>query len=218
MEETGKPKRAYHSQRREEQAQETRRRILAAALKLFSRHGYSGATIEAIAQEAGVSPLTVFSAFGNKRTILARLLDLSVGGDEQPIPLLQRPEQQMVLQEPDPEQQIRQFAAGISNILERVSPVFEIMRMAAKTEPEIAGMVNQMLERRMRNLGVFVQSLSAHARLRMEEAQATETVWSIAGPDLYRLLTVDRGWTKEQFVQWLGDTLVRLLLEQVMSG
>jgi len=214
MVQADKPKRKYHSKRRQEQARETRQRILVAALKLFSEHGYAGATIEAIAQEAGVAPLTVFAIFGNKRSILAGLIKVSVGGDDQPIPLLQRPGPQSVLQEKDPTRQIYRFAGDITDILERVAPVFEIMRMAAKTEPEIADMLKNILEDRLYNLGIFVQHVSANSDLRegLDEAEATEIVWSIASPEVYRLLTVDRGWSKERFSEWLGDTLTRLLL------
>jgi AcrR family transcriptional regulator len=214
MAEKERTKRKYHSSRRQEQAQETRQRILAAALKLFSTHGYAGATVEAIAQEAGVAPLTIYAGFGNKRSILASLIDVSVGGDERPIPLLQRPGPQSVLREKNPTRQIHDFAADISNILERVAPLFEIMRMAAKTETEIAEMLKSILEKRLHNIGVFVQHVSANTSLRegLDNFQATELVWAIASPEVYRLLTVDRGWSKARFSIWLGDTLTRLLL------
>jgi hypothetical protein len=88
------------------------------------------------------------------------------------------------------------------------------MRMAAKTEPEITELISNILEERLQNLGVFVQYLSAHNDLRegLDDSQATEIVWTIASPDVYRLLTVERGWSKERFSQWLGDALTRLLL------
>ena len=209
-----KPKRQYRSSRRQEQAKETRGRILAAGLKLFSKHGYAGATMEAIAEEAGVALLTVYATFGNKRSILADLISVSVSGDDQPIPLLQRTGPQSVLEEKDPFRQIHLFAVDITEILKRVAPVFEIMRMAAKTEPEIAEMLVNILGKRLRNLGVFVQTLAANTDLRdgLDVPGATETVWTIASPEVYRLLTVDRGWTKERFAQWLGDSLTRLLL------
>ena len=209
-----KPKRQYHSDRRQEQARETRARILTAALRLFSKHGYAGASIEAVAQEAGVAPLTVYTIFGNKRSILAGLISISVGGDDQPIPLLQRSGPQSVLQEKDPIRQINLFAADITGILDRVAPVFEIMRMAAKTEPEIAELLANILEERLRNLGVFVQHVSQNTNLRdgLDVSQATEIVWTVASPEVYQLLTRDRGWSKERFSQWLGDTLSRLLL------
>lgn len=214
METSDQPKRKYHSTRRQEQAHETRRRILLAALKLFSTYGYAGATIEMIAQEAGVASLTIFSIFTNKRTLLSALVGFSVGGDEQPVMLLNRPGPQAVLKETDPARQITLFAEDISIILERVSPVIEIVRIAAKTEPELAELLHDLLERRFRNLGVFVEHVAANSQLRdgLDFTKATEIVWSIASPEIYRLLTIDRGWSKDRFSQWLGEVLSRLLL------
>ncbi len=207
-------KRPYHSTRRRAQAGETRRQILEAARRLFAERGYSGATIEAIAQEAGVAAETIFAIFGNKRTILANLISLSVAGDDQPIPLLQRPGPQNVLQERDPRRQLQLFAQDISTILQRVAPVFEIMRMAAKTEPDIAELLKNLLEERLQNLAAFVQRLSAHTALRpgLDDAQAAEIVWTIASPEVFILLTMDRGWSRERYAAWLGDALARLLL------
>jgi len=207
-------KRAYRSSRRAEQAKETKRRILDAALTLFGRNGYSGATIETIAQEAGVSPLTVYSSFGTKSSLLSALVAVLVAGDEQPLPLLQRPGPQAVLNEGDPFVKIRRFAADISDILERVAPMFAVMRTAARTEPEIATLLAERLEARYQNLLAFVRSLMANTALRegLDEEAATTTVWAMTSPDMYMLLTGDRRWSKARFSQWLGDSLVRLLL------
>lgn len=46
-----------------------RNAILAAAKTLFLEHGYSGASMDAIAAGAGVSKLTVYSHFGDKETL-----------------------------------------------------------------------------------------------------------------------------------------------------
>lgn len=209
-----KPKRRYNSTRRKAQARETRLKIVEAARKLFTEYGYTGATIESIAQEASVSPETIYAVFGNKRAILTRLIDLSVGGDDEPIPLLERPGPQAVLQEREPHQQLRLFAQDISTILERVTPIFEIMRLAAKTEPDIADLLENLLNERLHNMEAFVQSLSKYSALRdgLAATQASETIWTLTSPEVFRLLTVDRGWSIEQYNQWLADALIRLLL------
>ena len=209
-----KSKRPYNSTRRQAQARETRRRIIEAARRLFAEYGYTGATIEAIAREAGVAPETIFATFGNKRAILTALIDVAVGGDEQPIPLLQRPGPQTVLQEHDPVRQLQLFAEDISAILERVAPVFAIMRVAAKTEPDIAELLKNLLEERLRNLATVAQSLSAQHALRedLTVEQTAEIIWAITSPEVFGLLTVDRGWSRERYVHWLSDTLIRLLL------
>ncbi len=181
---------------------------------LFTEYGYAGATIDAIAQEAGVAPETIFATFGNKQSILAALIDVAVGGDDQPIPLLQRSGPQTVLQEPDPDRLLQLFATDISGILERVAPVFAIMRVAAKTEPDIAELLKNLLEERLRNLE---RSLNVCRRRmlyarNLNVAQAAEIIWTITSPEVFSLLTIDRGWAKDQYVRWLGDTLARLLL------
>jgi AcrR family transcriptional regulator len=207
-------KRPYNSTRRQAQAQETRRQILEAAQKLFLERGYSGASIGAIAEAAGVAPETVFAIFGNKRTILARLIDIAVGGDEQPIPLLERPGPQAVLHEVDPVRQLHRFTQDISQILERVAPLFEVLHLAAKTEPEINPLLKNILQNRMQNMEAFTASLAAHRAMRdgLDERQAAEIVWAITSPELFNLLRSDRAWSRERYVAWLGDTLSRLLL------
>lgn len=98
------------------------------------------------AGQAPVSSETVYAVFGNKRNILSSLIDVTVGGDGRPIPLLQRVGPQAVLQENDPVHLLQLFAQDISGILERIAPVFEIIRMAAKTESEIADLLENLLD------------------------------------------------------------------------
>lgn len=214
MAKSRKPKRQYNSTRRQAQARENRRQVIEAARRLFVEYGYAGATIDAIAREAGVAPETIFAAFGNKQSILAALIDVAVGGDDQPIPLLQRPGPQTVLQEPDPSRLLQLFAEDMSGILERVAPVFAIMRVAAKTEPGIAELLKNLLEERLHHLATVAQRLSAQKALRedLDVAQAAEIIWTMTSPEVFSLLTVDRGWPRERYARWLGDALARLLL------
>jgi AcrR family transcriptional regulator len=210
MSESKKSKRPYNSARRQAQARETRLKIIEAARGLFTEYGYAGATIEAIAQQAGVAPETIYAVFGSKRAILERLIDISVGGNDAPIPLLERPGPQAVLRERDPRRQLRLFAADISGILARVAPLFEVMRAAAKTEPEIDELLQSILQQRLHT----IESSVGHMALRegLTEAGAAETVWALSSPEIYCLLTVDRGWTRDAYIDWLGDSLIRLLL------
>ena len=208
------PKRKYNSSHRKAQARQTRLQITEAAHRLFLERGYAGATIEAIAQEAGVAQETVYSIFGSKRKILAFLLDISVGGDDQPTRILDRPEQQAVLHDTDQKRQLAMFAKGITEIMSRAAPVFEIMRGAAKLEPEIAELIQNMLEERLQNMTRFVGNVAANGPLRdgLDEAEAGEVVWAMTSPELFQLLTVDRGWATEKYAQWLANALTRLLL------
>ena len=52
----------------------TRQRIVDAALKVFSKYGYQGATTRAIAKEAGVNEVTLFRHFGSKQKLFAEMI------------------------------------------------------------------------------------------------------------------------------------------------
>ena len=73
--ESDEKKRSYHSRVRQRQAEETHRRILAAAGSLFASHGYAETTLEAIAETAEVSPKTIAAVFGSKRALLAAVIN-----------------------------------------------------------------------------------------------------------------------------------------------
>ena len=70
----GERRGGYRSPLRKERAADTRRRIAAAALELFTEHGFGGTTVAAIAERAGVSAQTVYATFGSKGAILRALL------------------------------------------------------------------------------------------------------------------------------------------------
>ncbi len=207
-------KRTYNSSRRKEGALETRRQIVEAARELFLSRGYTGATIEAIADRARVAPETIYATFGNKRAILSRLVEVSLVGIDPPIPLLERPRPRAIDQETDQSRQIELFAEDMYEIMGRMAPLFELIRSAARTEPEIAELLKRMLEARIQGMSVFVRTLIKNGPLRpgLTAEAAAETVWAVSSGEVFTLLTVNRGWDEGQYKKWLTDALIRLLL------
>jgi len=207
-------KRPYNSNRRKAQARQTRLLIIAAARQLFFQNGYAGTTIEAIAGQAGVAPETVYSVFGNKLAILSALVDVSVVGDDEPIPLLQRPDIQAARQETDPHHLLQKFARDVYDVMQRMSPVFALLGATAKAEPEIATLRRRLLAERLQGMTFLVEMLARIAPLRPEitSERAAETVWALSSAEVFQLLTIERGWSQAQYIDWLVDALERLLL------
>ena len=207
-------KRRYNSERRRAAARETHRRILEAALRLFVTQGYAATTIAATAQEAGVALETVYAIFHNKRTVLARLVDVTIVGDDEPVPLLERAGPQQVLREDDRRRQIALFAREIRQIMGRVGVLFWVMRVAAGTEPEIAALLQTVLQQRRAGMAFFVGALLRTGPLRGDQdaEQAADSVWALTSPDVYRLLTVERAWSADVYEMWLVRTLESTLL------
>ena len=128
MVEPVKPKRRYHSPRRQQQAAATRRSILEAAQRLFEQHGYAATTMEAIADEAGVALKTVYVAFVTKSGVLRGLWDLLLKGDETEAAVAERPWYREVIEEPDPERQLRLNARNSRVVKQRIAAMLEVIR------------------------------------------------------------------------------------------
>ena len=90
MSKSVKPQRTYRSERRRQQAAQTRERVLEAACALFVERGFDGATIAAIADRAGVAAETVYATFANKRMLLGELVRQAVRGED-PSPVVEQP-------------------------------------------------------------------------------------------------------------------------------
>src|SRR5919198_4307899 len=116
-----KPRRSYHSPRRQQQAAATRRAILEAAQRLFERDGYPATTMEAIAAEAGVALKTVYVAFTTKSGLLRALWDLLLKGDQDEAAVAERPWYREVVAEPDPERQLRLNARNACVVKQRIA-------------------------------------------------------------------------------------------------
>ena len=188
--------------------------MLDAAQRVFAERGYASATIEAIASEAGVAVDTVYAGFGSKRGLLSALMDARVGGDDEPVDLLERSGPQAVRREPDQRRQVQAFAKDITSIIERARPVDDIMRGAAAVDSEIAALRARIQEQRFQNMLKFVSWIEANGPLGggMSREPAAAIVWSLTSPEMHRLLRVDRGWTVERYTGWLADTLTLTLL------
>lgn len=207
--------RRYDSSRRRAAAVERRRGILRAAADLFLADGYAKTTIAAIASRAGVSEDLIFTLFGNKRGVLKAVMDVAVGGDDADIPLLEREGPQAVRASTDQQEQIRLFCAGITAQLDRLVPYNELIRTAAEVEPEIAALHEDLHLRQRRTAMTTVASwIAANGPLRdgLSVEQAAATIWTLASPEVYRMLTRHWSWTSHQYQQWLELLLHTALL------
>lgn len=205
-------RRRYQSTRRQEQAEETRQKVLAAAARLFRERGYEGASIAAIAGAAGVSEETIYGRFRNKRALVGELLAGAVrGSDPRPVPEQEGPRALAVAT--DQREQLRIFAADISVRLERAAPLLAVVAGAARAEPELAELVARAHADRLANLRVVVDALARNGTLRVPKKEAAETVWALTSPELHQLLVHERGWSRTRYRDWLADSLAALLLE-----
>lgn len=201
---------------RAEKARRTRQRMTDAATRLFTERGWTGTTIEGIARAAGVGTQTVYFTFGNKRALLKEVVDTAIAGDAGPIATLDHSWARKVIEEPDPATQLRLQAAGARRILERATPLLEVVRSAAAAEPELAQLWQTNLNQRHTVQYHFAQALIGKPRTGLRDNHTAESAADIAmtvlGPETYTLLVTGRGWSPARWEQWAADSLIRQLL------
>lgn len=208
-----KPRR-YDSPRRRQQAAATRREILEAALRLFEQRGYTATSMAAIAVEAGVALKTVYLAFRTKRGLLLALWHLLLRGDEEPMPVGERPWFREVMDEPDPERLLRLNARNSRIVKERTGTLLEILRSAAPADAELDALWTRIQAEFYENQRSIVDQLQKNNALRLglDVDRGADILWTLNHSNLYRLLVGDRGWTPEQYEEWLGDAFCSQLL------
>ena len=208
-----KVRRAYDSPRRREQARATRSAILEAARALFVETGYVATTMQAIAERAATSPATLYATFGSKRSILSALVDVSIAGDDEAVPIADRAWVGELRAEPDPRRRIRMLAHQGRLILERRTPIDGVLQAAAATDPEIAALWQQVREQRHTGQGALLRMAVGPGNLRpgLSWSAAVDIGYAIGSPETYRSLVDDRGWSPERFERWYAESLERLL-------
>jgi AcrR family transcriptional regulator len=214
MAEPVKPTGPVDFPRRRARARATRIRVLDAARALFVERGYVATTIDAIAERADVSPETIYARFGNKRTILSDLVDVSIAGDDVAAPILERDWVQAMRDQPDPHRRLRMLAGHGHSILERRAAVDEVVSGAAAADPDIAALRHAGKVQRHAGQRELLRIVVGPGGLRdgLDLDAAADILYAIGSPETYQLLVTDRGWSPARFEAWYGETLDRLLL------
>lgn len=194
--------------RRTEKARETRTRMLNAAHDLFIERGYGATTLADVAAAAGVAVQTIYFTFGNKRSLLKELVDVTIAGDDEPVATMDRDWFRGVLDSPTAAAHLRAQVAGTTRVLDRVAPIMRMVELAAASDPEIAGLWPNA-DPRYTVLSAAARSLVGKpgARPGVSAADAADVLYGILSPELYLLLVRDRGWPPKRYERWALDTL-----------
>jgi AcrR family transcriptional regulator len=209
-------RRGYRMPRRGEQARATRRKITDAAYALFVQNGYASTTLEGIAIDAGVAVQTVYFHFGKKRTVLKEVMDLASAGDDEPVPLLERDWAEEIRVEPDPYRALSTWVASSQVIYERVAPLLRVVRDAAGSDAEMAAQWATNQDQRFiahRHLaGVLASKKGLRPDVSVEKA--SDILFTLLSPEVFVLLTGERGWTPDEWGRWVSGNLADALLEK----
>jgi AcrR family transcriptional regulator len=188
--------------------------VVEAARRLFLERGYGATTMEAISALADVPPATVYRLFSSKLGILKSLIDVSIVGDDEDVPMADRPQVRALVADHDAASQLAGAVELTTGLNARVAPLYRILVSAAGTDPHAAVLLDEVTRQRQAGQRVIVRALARTGALRPElrEIDVADVIHAFLSPEMYRLLVVDRGWKVERYKRWLTTTLAQQLL------
>jgi AcrR family transcriptional regulator len=192
--------RPYRSALREEQARATRRRIVAAGRELFVAQGYGPTTVDAIADRAGVSRKTVFTSVGGKAAVLKLAWDWTLAGDDEPVPMAERPDLIGILGETDPDALIDRWIRFAVEVAARVAPLLPVVVVAADGDPDVASLMAANEQGRVAGAHRFAERLHAVGGLRagLTVDRAGDIAALLMDPLPVRRLVLAGGWALDE--------------------
>lgn len=206
---TTEPRR-YNAASRRAKAEETRARILATAKAEFSERGVDGVTIDDIAAKAGVAAATVYAQFRSKAGLLKEIIQGTFFG----------PNYARVAERTratgDPFTLLR-ITASISRVIfDTEKAEIGLMRGTSAFSPELKKVEAEferirfdLQEERAR---LLVATFPAARTLGL--AKVRDIMWMYTGRDIYRMFVLERGWSSDEYEEWLGRTLIQALTGQ----
>lgn len=140
-------------------------------------------------------------------------MDLDIGGDDDPTPIMQRGPALAVRDERDQRTQIRLFAHGIARQVARIREMDDILLGAAAVDADIAVLRADIQDRQRKAAMTQIASwIGARGPLAVDIDTAGVTIWALTSPEMHRMLCDRSGWSPDRFSQWLELTLTASLL------
>jgi AcrR family transcriptional regulator len=207
--------RSYRSELRQQQAEQTRSRVVAAAAELFADHGYARTTLAKIAAAAGVSTETV-QGQGPKAALLiaaAEFAGVRVSGEEN---LLNLEIGRKLIATTDPATALDYVVSFVTGVHERTAKLAPALFGGASSDPELDRYLNAFIVgingQTRRVLDVFRDRGWLRDDVPFDEL--VETCAVLCSVETNLRMTHRDGWTADAYRSWCR----RMLAETVFIG
>ena len=157
---------------------------------------------------------TVYAVFGNKRSILTEVLDVSIAGDDAEVVVNFREWMRPVRDAPTAPERLRAYAAAVRRIMEGAGDVFAVVAAAPSTDPDVADLAETTEQRRRAGARSVIDSISKVARLRpgLTTERATDVLWLLNSPAVFAHFVRRAGWGLDHYQAWLADAMINEVL------
>ncbi|MFD6392336.1 TetR/AcrR family transcriptional regulator [Nocardia sp. NPDC060259] len=203
-------KRRYDASGRRAQARARRHAMVVAAQELFESDGFRPTTIAAVAERAGVSAESVYKAFGTKAALAKAVFDVVIAGDDEDVPVYQRPEQQAMLAEPDVRRKIEMFVHGLAQRQARSAKVQFLIRDGRHVDDSLTPVWDKLAEEGLAGMTMLGRHLLETGQLRagIDLDEVRDVLWNYLAIDTYERLVLARGWSVDRYASWVARAII----------
>lgn len=183
--------------------------------------GYAATTMAAVAAAAGVSTQTVYNAFGSKPSLVKQVYDVTLVGDDEPVPFGERPETVALREEPDARAFLLGYAAVGRSMIERLGPLLRVLVAGARSgDSELQDFVDTVNGERLTGAEMMVAHLLELGALRdgVSPEEARDAIWALNSVEVWSLLVELRGWSGERYADWVGRAMADAVLPPPTSA
>lgn len=202
-------KRTYNSDSRKAQAQQTKDHILKIAKKLFESEGFEKVTIAEIARHAEVSVPTIYALFQSKSGILRALMDNALSPEYHQALVTRGVKEKTVFK------RIETAAIISRQLYDAETAQLGSLQNASILSPEFKKLEIEREKRRYERQCETFEAMAKEHKLTkgLSVSKARDILWAFTGRDLYRMLVLERGWSSDEYEQWLAHLLADTLFE-----
>ncbi|MBC2638944.1 MULTISPECIES: TetR/AcrR family transcriptional regulator [unclassified Rhodococcus (in: high G+C Gram-positive bacteria)] len=203
----GSGTRRYRSPLRRMQAAQTRAVVLDAATRMFAERGWVGTGMREVARDAAVSVETVYATFGSKAGLLKSALETAVAGDDEEVPLADRPVYTAIGTGRTTGDRIEMSARMVAGINERSYRLAMAIRQGATTDDTLAAVAAELEGQRRRSVTDVANLIVG----RPAHPGQVDELWLQTHDQVYALLVDECGWSRVRYESWLIDRIEEIL-------
>jgi AcrR family transcriptional regulator len=206
-------KRSYDASGRREQARARRLAVVLAARELFERDGFRRTTIAAVADRGGVSAISIYKGFGTKAALAKAVFDITVAGDDEPVPVAEREAMQQMRAEPDVRRKIALFVSGLAERQARSAKVQILIRDGRHVDDSLGPVWAKLNEEGLAGMTMLGRHLLDTGRLRdgIDLDEVRDVLWNYLAIDAYERLVLTQGWSLPRYADWLTNAIISSL-------
>ncbi len=129
--------------------------------------------------------------------------------------MTERPAIRAVIEEADAHKKIALHSATQPGIHARSGPLLRALQEAAAADENLQQVHERLEGQRLNGMNQYAHDLIATGQTRKDLSpdDIRDILWTITSIEVHDRLVIQRQWSADRYVQWLTDTIARLLLQ-----